>query len=548
MNGYLVGLIVIVAYLLITMLGRKSRLWKKLNISHYGPILLWRTQRGRRAIAKAATPARFWRASGTLATGVCLALMLAVTIFLVWESYIVLYGPRSPDYQEIRLGPLGVDTIVLGAYLVVGLIVAVFAHEFLHGILAMAQKIRLDSLGILFLVIPLGAFVEPNDDDLRKASRTSRIRLYAAGPASNLFVAFVCLIVLVGVLGPTIEPQSTGALVTEVGKDSPAEIVGLSIWSEVTEVHGIPVKNASKLRSFEFDVPGEWVQVTFVHAGDESVVRLPGGVVVTAVPEGPGYNAGIKPGMIIFSLNNTIIHSVEQFKSVTENASMAEPVDITVLKYGYDPSKGYDWWVEDKSVMHVNLTSKWVYYYKYYPHANREQYRNVSFLGVSTAAFGIRVEDMDYLPRLVAHPFPAEKADEGIVRTALRFVALPSLGYSPVVSPATDLYQASGAFSVLPHDVYWVLINLFYWLFWTNLLLGLANALPALPFDGGYVLRDLLKEIASRRGDRLTGFDRTIGRKPLTDWQVDYLMWVVTALVYLLLVFLVTWQIIGPIL
>ena len=547
LNGYVIALAIVAAYAAIILLGRGRRLWKRLGLSTYGPILLWRTQRGRRTIARAAARGRFWTRCGTLASVVCLVAMVAMTTFLVWESYVVLFGAQSPDATEITLGPLGIDTIVLGVYLVVGLVVAVFVHEFLHGIMAVAQRIRLDSLGLLFLVIPLGAFVEPNDEDLEKARRTSRMRLYAAGPAANLFVALVCFVVLVGFLGPTIQPQHEGALVTEVGSDSPAEIQGLSIWSEVTDVQGVPIDGASKLRNFQFDTPGEWVQVTFIHAGEERVVRLPEGVVVTAVPEGPAYNAGIEPGRIIYSLDNIIIHGVEQFRSVTENSSMTEPVNITVLKYSYDSDQGRDWWVEDPAIREVNMTSKWVYYYKYYPRANREQYRNVSFLGVSTAAFGIHVEDMDYLPRLIAHPFPAEKGDQGVVRTILRFVALPSLGYSPVVSPATDLYQSSGVLTGTPHDLYWVLVNLFYWLFWTNLLLGVANALPALPFDGGYVLRDLLKEIANRRGDRLTGFDRTIGRKPMTDWQVDYVMWVVTAFVYLLLVVLVTWQVIGPI-
>jgi membrane-associated protease RseP (regulator of RpoE activity) len=168
-------------------------------------------------------------------------------------------------------------------------------------------------------------------------------------------------------------------------------------------------------------------------------------------------------------------------------------------------------------------------------------------MGISSAPFGIKIEDMDYLPKLVTHPLGAEHDDKGLAVRLLRFVALPTLGYSPVVSPATELYEPSGVFSGVPSDVYWVLVNVFYWLFWANLLLGIANALPALPFDGGFVLRDALKRAAHWRAVRITGFERAIGKKALADWQIDQLMWVISAFVYLLLVFIITWQVVGPV-
>ena len=34
--------------------------------------------------------------------------------------------------------------------------------------------------------------------------------------------------------------------------------------------------------------------------------------------------------------------------------------------------------------------------------------------------------------------------------------------------------------------------NIFYYLFWINFLLGIFNALPAVPLDGGYVFRDVM--------------------------------------------------------
>jgi hypothetical protein len=252
--------------------------------------------------------------------------------------------------------------------------------------------------------------------------------------------------------------------------------------------------------------------------------------------------------MIIAGLNGTVIHSVDELRSVAENATNKAPVDITILRYDFDPSRGREWFVEDPSIRYINLTSKWLFYYKYYPRsANREEFRNLSIMGVSTSPFGVKVEDMDYLPKLVTYPLGAETGDEDLAVRLLRFVALPTFGYSPVVSPATELYEPSGVFSGVPSDIYWVLINVFYWLFWANFLLGIANALPALPFDGGFVLRDALKRFVHRRAASISGFEKTIGRKTVPDWQIDYLMWLISAVVYLILAFILSRQIVGPI-
>lgn len=547
MNGYLLALAVIGVYLVILLAGRWSKLWKRIGVSLYGPIMFFRTKRGLETIARAGSRRRFWRAYGGLCIGVILLSMVLIVLFLFWETYGVLTAPTSPDADGIRLGPLSIDTVVLGYYLVFGLVVSVLVHEFAHGALASAEKIRLDAVGLLLLIVPLGAFVELNDDDLKKAKRTSRLGVYATGPATNMFAAAICLAVLVWGLGPAIDPISPGALVTDIARDSPAEIFGLPAWSEITEVDGAPMDDSSEFYNFEFDEPGEPVWLTYLHKGDELHISVPAGVTITQVHPGPAYNDGLKPGMIIASLNGTVIRSESQFRSVTENSSYKEPIEITVLTYGYDPDRGIDWFLEDPTIAYINLTSKWLYYYKYYPSLNKQEYENISVMGVSTAPLGVTTEDINYLPRLVSHPFTGDDGDGRIVRSILRFIALPTLGYSPVVSPATDLYQPSGAFSSVPTDIFWVLVNAVYWLFWTNLLVGLANALPAIPFDGGYALRDLLKETAHRSGDRLTGFEKTIGRRPIADWQIDHLMWVVTALVLLVVIFLVTWPIIDPI-
>ena len=51
-------------------------------------------------------------------------------------------------------------------------------------------------------------------------------------------------------------------------------------------------------------------------------------------------------------------------------------------------------------------------------------------------------------------------------------------------------------------DVMWFIITLLYWLFWLNLLLGISNALPAYPFDGGFIFAGGVSWLCEKLGVR----------------------------------------------
>ena len=61
---------------------------------------------------------------------------------------------------------------------------------------------RIRSFGLLQLgPLPLGAFAEPEGEELFKAPRRERQRMFVAGPATNLFASLVLLILLGGIAG-----------------------------------------------------------------------------------------------------------------------------------------------------------------------------------------------------------------------------------------------------------------------------------------------------------------------------------------------------------
>jgi hypothetical protein len=87
-------------------------------------------------------------------------------------------------------------------------------------------------------------------------------------------------------------------------------------------------------------------------------------------------------------------------------------------------------------------------------------------------------------------------------QNTLYYVGLPFQalrGEFPLVPPYTAFYET-------PFDqgTFWFLANLTYWLFWINLMLGLTNALPILPLDGGHMFRDFIGGLHERLRPKAT--------------------------------------------
>src|SRR6266540_2478917 len=154
--------------------------------------LMVKTRRGRDFIDRAARFRRAWRAFGDLSIALVALAMVGITALLVWEAMIVRSIPadRAPS-PETLLGIPGLNPIIPLGYGVFALAVAVGIHEFMHGILARTAKVKIESLGILLCILPIGAFVEPSEEEMRKLPRRERARIYSVGAGINLLLALL---------------------------------------------------------------------------------------------------------------------------------------------------------------------------------------------------------------------------------------------------------------------------------------------------------------------------------------------------------------------
>ena len=532
-------------YASVLLIGHWLKWWTRFGIKLYGPIMMLRTGRGSAVFARLGSRKRAWNAYGLISVIISVAMTTVITGFLVWEVYATYRAENLMDLSDdLPFGQVHINPAITAVYVVIGISVAVLAHELCHGILSFVSQIKLRSIGIMLLVVPIGAFVEPDDEELKTAARSKRLKIFAAGPAANAIVAIIFITILLGILMPSVRPVAEGPVVVGVAPDSPADISGIGIWSDLTEIDG-ETMSASSFRSVSFARPGELVSVNLTYNHHRRILALPGGVVVSSVSDGPAFNAGVKSGMIIARLNGSVIHSVAELQSVVENSTRDSPVNITLLKFGHDTTGGINWFVEDNSIRSVNLTSKWLYYHLHFPSLNKEEYRNVSFIGITSSPLGIDVADPRTIMGPVTHPLGRTGGPDERMTDFLRYLGLPFFGYAPLVSPAADLYEPSGIMSAMPADVFWVVSNLCYWIFWANLMLALTNALPAVPMDGGMVISDLLKGLAKRLGEKLSGLDLIIGKKPISDRQVDRFMVALTVTVAIVIGYLVLWQAFG---
>lgn len=240
---YVLALAVVVAWTVLFFFLQRLKLLEPRNLSLAGPIVMWKTGRGRALIDRLARPKRFWRVFGDVSIVLVAATMIATTLLLMWEATLVTSpairaNPPSPD---LILGIPGVNRLIPLGYGIFGLAVAIVLHEFCHGILARAAGIKVRSVGAIFLVVPIGAFVEPDEDELRAVPPRQRARLYAAGPATNILLALLFGFLFSTMMMTSVTPVHAGVGIVGFTTDSGAQNAGMQAYTVITNVNNTPI-------------------------------------------------------------------------------------------------------------------------------------------------------------------------------------------------------------------------------------------------------------------------------------------------------------------
>jgi len=175
-------------------------------------------------------------------------------------------APAVPGEQGGEIGLLfyGTGLFIPIVYALIALCVTVVSHELAHGILARVYKLKLKSTGIVTLgIIPIGAFVEPDEKKMDKRPSIEKMHVFASGSFANFLVALICaFLMLLASMSMAYAPiGSQGIVVVSTMQGYPADGV-LGQGTVIYEIDGESVMNSDLfIEKMEGIEPGDEIEL-----------------------------------------------------------------------------------------------------------------------------------------------------------------------------------------------------------------------------------------------------------------------------------------------
>jgi len=477
MNGIIIAIIAVALWIALIIILKKKYPEK---ISLMGPVLLLKTRRGRKLIEKLSRK-KFWKYYAKICVFVSYSLLIFSFALILWEAYIAMYIPKSRAPSPVEaLGIPGINPVIPITYGIVGLIVAIVVHEGAHGIMVAWQRLKIMSMGIALFIVPVGAFVEPDEEELMNAPRYKRVKVFSAGPSTNIIVGVIFLIIFLSSVS-AISPKHEGVVVMEEFVSSP-----FNYGDVIERIDNYTIKSSQDIYSMELP-PAQEVSVLVYRDGRNLNINYTAGLYIVDVLDcTPASSTGIDKGSVIVSIDGNIVYNYKSFLEILSKKKAGESIEIVLYR--------------DNCYKHYNLTlmDKYEYYSKQGVYI--EEYRGKGFMGVSVAYMGLSLIGCSEILQYIGYYSPQSPFD-----AFLKFISLPFLGFEPLPNKIQSLYST-------PFPFYWEIVHYSYWIAWLNILVGLTNLLPAVPLDGGYIVRDALAKILEKRkngeklADRITTF------------------------------------------
>ena len=402
--------------------------------------LMWRTDWGKDFIEKISQNKPFWRRVGDVWVVTVFVIMILMFSLLLWQATLAWQIPKTSAVSpKMMIGLPGVNPVIPLWYGILALVIAMVIHEFSHGILSRVANVKVKALGLLLFIFPVGAFVEPDEEEMKAMKKWERMRLYAAGPGSNMVIALIFSFLFSSVMVASLAPAEDGLLLYSVSTD-----------------YG-------------------------------------------------GAEAGLEPWMLLTSINEEPVENSDDWQRIMNDTYAGETVNVSVMNAGVPETYA------------VTLSDKGSYYLKYYPDLYEPWMSGKGFMGVAA-------ENPEFVTNNLANP----------TENILLYISLPFAKLQPFPDHFTSIFEPSGAVGIIPDNLFWILANSFYWIFWLNLMVGLTNALPSVPLDGGFIF-----------ADGVTGVLDKV-KTGLTEQRKEEIVDNLVAVLAFTVVFLVVWQLIGP--
>lgn len=242
-------------------------------------VIMWRTTRFNDFIDRLARSAKnIWKAIWDVGIALSVGAMIFIFYTLAQNLYNLILRPQAASPVSLLIPgvtlSLNISTLV---YVGLSLALIIIFHELSHGIAARAEGLKVKNTGLLLAAIIPGAFVEPDEADIKKAKKSTQARVYAAGSATNIWMALVVIALLANapaILSPFYQPTSSGALVLGVVQNSPADGV-LTSGDVIISVNGTSVDGLQTLSQIlKNTTPNSTVPMLIIHNSSEQQIEF----------------------------------------------------------------------------------------------------------------------------------------------------------------------------------------------------------------------------------------------------------------------------------
>ena len=229
----------------------------KIKFDLHLPLILIHTPYGLKFFDKVSqtSVARFYAKFNTY----LMPLITIMALFLIIGSVAALFSSETIREGARGVGPQANLLIPgLNPYLPiwegwVALVVTIIVHEAGHGIIARVYGVKVESTGlVLFLGIPIGAFVNIERDELNRISTKQKSSILTAGPMTNIVLAAISLFVILLITSTLVitkpmDPASYGVVITNVNQGSLAESIGLDKGTTIQQIQNNQIRNPVEL-------------------------------------------------------------------------------------------------------------------------------------------------------------------------------------------------------------------------------------------------------------------------------------------------------------